>query len=218
MQTDDLIAQLADGLQPVKPIAPPIRRMGRWLLLTIPYLAAIVAYDGLSHDLMQRLADPRFLLEQGAALATALLAGYAALSLSIPGRPGWLPVLPLATLAVWLGSLGHGCWESWLAFGLSGLAPENDWTCVPSIALGSLVPVAAMVAMLRKGLVFAPRTALLMAALASAGLAEIGLRLHHPVDSSPVVLFWHGGIVFAIALLGRALGPRLLKTRSSNLS
>ncbi|MDK9722268.1 MAG: DUF1109 domain-containing protein [Rhodospirillales bacterium] len=211
MKTDDLIGELSSGLAPVKPLTTPERRLMLWLALAVPYLAVIVAFDGLSQELAQRLAEPRFLLEQGAALATALLAGYAALSLSIPGRPAWLFWLPFLSLAVWLGSLGQGCWQSWLAMGVEGLIPENDWGCIPSIALGSLVPAGALVLMLRRGLVFLPKEALLLAALASAGLAELGLRLHHPVDSSIVVLVWHGGIVLAIALLGRALGPRLLK-------
>lgn len=211
MKTDDLIGELSLGLAPVKPLTTPERRLMLWLALAIPYLAVIVAFDGLSQELAQRLAEPRFLLEQGAALATALLAGYAALSLSIPGRPAWLAWLPFLSLAVWLASLGQGCWQSWLAFGAGGLIPENDWGCIPSIMLGSLVPAGVLVFMLRRGLVFLPKQALLLAALASAGLAELGLRLHHPVDSSIVVLVWHGGIVLAIALLGRALGPRLLK-------
>ena len=212
MRTDDLIAELEADLQPVSPLPAAEQRLLVWLALSVPYLAAIVAIDGLSKDLGQRLAEPRFLLEQGAALATALLAGYACLNASIPGRPAWLTGLPFLTLAVWLGSLGQGCWQSWLAFGASGLMLENDWTCVPSIVLGSLLPAATLVVMLRKGLIFLPKMALLLAALASAGLAEIALRLHHPVDSSLVVLVWHGGIVFVLALLGRALGPWVLKT------
>ncbi|TAN50650.1 MAG: DUF1109 domain-containing protein [Rhodospirillales bacterium] len=210
MRTDDLIAELTTGLQPVRPIEPPGKRLLIWLAMAVPYLAVIVAVDGLSQELVQRLAEPRFLLEQGAALATALLAAHAALSLSIPGRPAWPSLLPLLSLSVWLGSLGNGCWQAWMQSG-GGLALENDWGCIPSIALGSLVPAAALVFMLRRGLVFAPKLTLLMASLASAGLAELALRLHHPVDSSPVVLVWHGGIVFALALLGRTLGPWLLK-------
>jgi hypothetical protein len=192
-------------------MSPPHRRLLFWLSLAVPYLAIIVAFEGLSSELGYRLADPSFLFEQAAAIATALLAGYAALSLSVPGRPAWLFWLPFLSLALWLGSLGQGCWQTWLNFGTHGLVLENDWGCLPSIALGSLIPAGALVLMLNRGLVFARKEALLMAAFASAGLAEVALRLHHPVDSSLVVLVWHGGIVLAIALLGRALGPRLLK-------
>ncbi|CAA6603571.1 Amino acid transporter [Rhodospirillaceae bacterium LM-1] len=214
MQTNELIAQLSADLRPVQRIAPPERRLMLWLLLAAPYLAVIIAIDGLAPELGQRIKEPGFLLEQAAALATALLAGYAALSLSVPGRPSWTSWLPLIPLSLWLGSLGQGCWQSWLALGAGGLDPGNDITCIPSIALGSLVPAVAMVFMLKRGLIFAPKSALLLAALASAGLAELALRLHHPVDASPVVLVWHGGIVFAIALLGRFLGPRLLPSET----
>ncbi|MBU6296725.1 MAG: DUF1109 family protein, partial [Alphaproteobacteria bacterium] len=59
MRTDDLIQRLAADVKPVQCLRPPVFRLGRWLLLSVPWVAAVVYVMGLRPDLATRLVDTR---------------------------------------------------------------------------------------------------------------------------------------------------------------
>jgi hypothetical protein len=206
MMTEDLIDRLAAEAAPVRPLPPPWRRVGRWFAVAAPAVAAVVVVMSPRPDLGAKLADGRYLLEQGAAVATAVLAAFAAFSAVVPGRSRRLALPALAPLAVWLGSLGQGCLAG-------GVALRPDWVCIPAIAMTGAVPAAAMAAMLRRGAPLLPRTTLALGALAAAALANAGLRLFHPEDASLMVLVWQLGTVALLTALGGGLGRRLLHWR-----
>ena len=212
MKTEALIETLAADAAPVRRLPPPSRRMGAWLLLTLPVVAAGAAVDGIRPDLAQRLAEARFVLEQLAALATGLLAAWAALSSAVPGIPPWRLALPLAPAMVWLASVGAGCWREWLAWGAAGLA-DRMWTpvCLPEVVATSVVPIAVMVVMARRGAGFHPARTGALAALAAASLASAGLSLSHEEDAAVTALVWHLGTVALLTGLGAVAGRRLVR-------
>ena len=166
-------------------------------------------------DLAAKLSEIRFLVEQGAAFATAVLAAIAAFSLGIPGRSRWWAVLPLPALGLWLASLGQGCWRAWVELGAAGLVLRPDFVCFPAIVAAGAVPGVVMVLMLRRGAPLAPRLAVMLVALAAAALGDFGLRLFHPQDASVMILVWQIGTVALLSLLGNMVGPRLLVWRRS---
>ncbi len=210
MQTERLIALLARDLTPVRRLAPPGRRLGFWLLVSLPPAVVIAFASGLRPDLAARLADPAFLLEVLAALATALAGAYAALCAGLPDQPTWKLWLPLAPLALWLGTLGRQCLDLYLRVGLSGLTVTSDAMCLPAIALGGLVPAVAIVAMLRRSASVRRTHACFCGALAAAALGAAALRFYHPVDAAIMVIVWQLGSVALLSLLAGASARILL--------
>jgi len=159
------------------------------------------------------VADRRFLLEEAVLLATALTAALAAFASVVPGYDRRILLIPLLPLAVWLASLGEGCWRNWVALGADGLTLRTDWDCLPPAILIGIVPAIAMVVMLRRGAPLLPRISIALGALAVAALANLGLRLFHVGDASVMVLFWHLGGAAVLVGIGALAGRRVLYWR-----
>ncbi|MBI3676980.1 MAG: DUF1109 family protein [Proteobacteria bacterium] len=211
--TDELVKRLAADVVPVRRLRSPFLRTAVWFGLSWPWVAAIVFIMGLRPDLGERLMDGRWLIEQGAALATAMMAAMAAFCAGVPGRPRWEHYMPLLPLAVWLGVLGEGCVQTWFSLGSAGLVLRPDWQCLPGIAMVGFGPAVAMAVMILRGSAIAPMTTTALGALAAGGLAQVGLRLFHPVDASLMVLVWQTGTVFGLVLLAGLLGRQILRWR-----
>jgi hypothetical protein len=214
MDTDRLIQALADTAKPVHPLPRPWVRTASWLAIAIPYMALVVYVMSPRADLMAKIAEARYLIEQLAALATGIAAAVAAFATTIPGYSRKVLLLPVLPLAVWLGSLGQGCISAWIAFGPTGLSLQPDWFCFPAIMLVGAIPAVAMVAMLRRGAPLMPCTTVTLGGLAAAGLGSFGLRLFHPQDASLMVLVWQFGSVFILAALAGLMGRHILNWRS----
>lgn len=213
MRTEDLIEILAGDVKPARRLPSPAWRAALWLAIALPSVGMIVLMMSLRPDLADKLRDGRYLIEEGATVVTAILAAFAAFSGGIPGRSRWPLLLPLAPLAVWLGSLGKGCIDSWLHAGPEGLSLQPDWECLPAIAMTGAVPAIVMMMMVRRGAPLLPRTIAGLGALAAAALANAGLRLFHPQDASLMVLVWQFGTVAGLCLLCGGFGRRLLRWR-----
>jgi hypothetical protein len=214
METEKLAQRLVDGLQPVRPLARPWVRTAGWLALAVPYVALAVFVVSPRDDLLAMVWDLRFLVEQGAALGTGIVAAVAAFGSTIPGYDRKLLFLPLLPLAVWLGSLGQGCIQARIQFGPGGLALRPDWFCFPAIVLVGAIPATAMAVMLRHGAPLTPRLTTALGGLAAAGLGNFGLRLFHAQDASLMVLVWQVGSVFILTAMAAWAGRYLLDWRS----
>lgn len=121
MDTHTLIDALVADLIPVRRLFPPTLRLLGWLAVSIPAVATVVALQGVRSDLAMRFAEPTFLAEQAATVATALVAGWAALAGCIPGTARWKLWAPVAPLCAWMVSLGHQCWSDWVRVGTAGM-------------------------------------------------------------------------------------------------
>ena len=218
IETDSLIERLARSAKPVRPLANPWRRASFWLMLALPYLVMVVLLMTPRSDLPEKLHDPRFLLEESATLVTAVLAAAAAFSATVPGRSRLVLLLPLPSLLVWLGSLGMGCVEAWLQFGAQGPKLQQDWACLPAIAITGGAPAIVIVAMLRRGAPLLPHITVGLGALAAAALGNFALRLFHPQDASLMVLVWQFGTVALYAAIATMLGGRLLSWKAIQIS
>ena len=200
--TQDLIDRLAGALAPVRRLPAPGWRLARWLAVSVPAAAAVALGYGLRPNLPALLAQPVFVLELAAAALTALAAAYAALCAVVPDQPGWKLLLPVAPLALWLGTLGQQCIAVALHVGPAGLVVTQDWMCLPAIALGGAVPAVAIVALLRRSRGVRTGVACVCGALAAAALGAAALRLYHPQDAAVMVLIWQAGSVALLSLLG----------------
>lgn len=217
MRTDCLIAELADDLAPVRRIASPAARLGGWLAVSLPAAAVVTWGFGLRPDLGAVLADPDFLVSEGAALMTALAAAYAALCAGLPDEPGWKLWLPLAPVALWAAVLGRQCIDVALRLGPEGLRVTADAMCLPAIAIGGLVPAIAIAVLLRRGGRFRTSHGCLCGGLAAAAFGAAALRLYHPQDAAVMVLVWQLGSVALLTLLAGIVGRVLATMRSGRM-
>ncbi len=211
MKTDALIDSLVRDAGPVKPLQPPLRRIWGWLALALGFAGAMVWAIGPRPDLAERLFEARFVLEQGAALLTAIAAALAALALTVPDAPRfwrWVPALPAAA---WLGTLGLGCLRDWAQMGPAGLRVTPDPECFVYITLIGSLPLLALVLMLRKGAPMRPSWTLALAALAAAAIGNFALRLFHMQDAALMVLVWQFGAVALITAIAGLCGRSVLR-------
>jgi len=214
MDTNALIDELTHSAAPVRRLPAPGARMLSWLALSVPFLVLVVWLLKPSEiSPVAALADRRFLLEELLLLVTALTAALAAFGSVVPGYDRRILLIPLAPFALWLASLGEGCWRNWLTLGPEGLTLRPDWDCLPPAILISIVPAIVMAVMLRRGAPLLPRISIALGALAVAALTNLGLRLFHLGDASLMVLFWHLGGAAVLAGLASLAGRRVLYWR-----
>ena len=155
--TEEFIRSLGANLVPVRPLRRPWIRAAIWLAFSLPYLAVMVFVMTPRNDLLSKLSDTRFVVEQIAALTTGIVAAAAAFAMVVPGYTRKLLMVLLFPAAIWLGSLSRGCLLDWSQRGVGGLSLRSDWMCLPAIILMGAIPAVAMAIMLRRGAPLAPR-------------------------------------------------------------
>ena len=210
IETHQLIQQLAERAQPVTRLLPPWRRTALWLGVSFAYVGVVAAVCVIVSGDLPGAIGPRLALELGAILATAATAAIAAFSSVVPGRDRRFLLLPLLPLAIWLATLGQGCLHDWQAFGRAGLQVRADWDCALPALILSVMPVGAMLMMLRRGAPLLPGVSLALGALAAAAIANFGLRIFHAGDISIQILVWHLGGAIVLSLAASSLGRYLL--------
>lgn len=198
-------------ISPLCPGRPAHHRVGLWLALSLPVIALAVWYFGPRPDMAAKLLELRFIIEQLAALLTAVTACAAALALTTPGADRRLVFMPAIPGAIWLTTLGIGCIADWLRPRPTGLTFYPEAECLLYIGAIGAIPAVILVAMLRRGAPLAPRAALFMAGLAAAALANFGLRLFHTTDTGLMVLVWQFGSVVVLSLAASLSGPHFLR-------
>jgi hypothetical protein len=190
--TDNLIAQLAEDLSPVTRLAHPLKRLLVWLTVALPVslvLGALVEQQHLSLALT-RIEEPRILLELSAIFATALTAGYAALSTVQPGRSQHIWLLPVLPFLTWLSLVGESCLQLIEQIGLAQFSFAPHWSCYPSVVAAGFAPALLMVVLVNCGAVLRPTRTIVLGTLAASALGAVGLRLYHPPDATVILLLW----------------------------
>jgi len=217
MDTDRLIRSLAESVEPVTPLRRPLLRTAAWMAIAVVYLAVLVTVMSPREDLGRRMQEPRFLIEQTAALFTGLTAAAAAFATVVPGYPRRVLLLPLLPLSAWVGTVTIAALGEYTTSGASVLTWQLDWACVRTILAGASVPGIAMGLMSRRGAPVTPRLSAACGALAAAGLGNLGVCLFHPHSSDLILLFWHCGTVLALTALAGLAGAQLLKWPASRV-
>lgn len=212
--TDTLIRTLAGQNRPVQPLPRPWIRAAQWLIFSGIYMTlALFLSKGLGFSSMWK--DPRFILEQAAALVLGIAAAVAAFASIIPGHNRRRLALLLIPLAAWLGTVSTSCIQNMDRLGARALSLEHNLTCFPNIVLLATVPAILMAIMLRRGAPLTPHLTTALGALAAAGLSNFVLRIFHPEDVTLMLLFWHVGGVFFLSALAASVGHYLLNWRAA---
>ncbi len=212
LQTDDLIKVLAaaQGRQPRgRSWAAMSASLAAGLVATLMLMAATL---GIRPDLAASLTDPVAWLKLGFSVLVLLAAGKAAWRLSLPGK-GWsgagvVLLVVFAVVACWtLVDLAGRPMAEW-----APCIAGRDWlTCLVAIPLLALPPMLAMGLAMRRLAPTRLDLAGTLLGLASGGAAAFAFTLYCQDDTVPFVAVWYGLALGASALLGRLLGPRLLR-------
>jgi hypothetical protein len=211
-RTEEVLADLVADLRPVQRLAAPGWRAAGWLATAAAIVGAAVAWHGLRPDIGARLALPYEVGQWLASVATGVLAAVAAFLVALPDRsPRWA-LLPLPALAVWLASLGWGCFADLARMGPQALALGTSWSCLRFIIGVGLPLLGSMLWVLRHAASIRPVPVALLGGLAAAPLCSAGLSLFHHLDAALMILLWHGGAIALVTGLGGAVG-RTVYTR-----
>jgi len=210
MKTDRLIAVLAADARAERSLGA-----GLWAGL-VPALAlsaaGLLVLFGPRPDLFAALADPLSGLRYVLPL-TLFLTGLAiALRIARPeGRPGgvvwgFAAVVGLASV-LWLWAFVTTPAD------LRGMAITGKTvvTCLTTIPVLSLLPVAAVLAMLRRGVVGRPVQGGAMAGLAGGGAGAAIYALHCTEDSPLFFITWYGLAILIVTGLAALAGRYLLR-------
>ncbi|MBV1703500.1 MAG: DUF1109 family protein [Hyphomicrobiales bacterium] len=213
LSADGLVRRLAADLRPAPARLAPGRRLAIWVAVALVAGAAVIALEGPRPDLAARLAQPRFLAEQLAAVAAALGATYAAFCAGRPDEPAWRLWAALAPSALWLALLGAPCIDIAFRLGRSGLEFSGDVACLPAIAVAGAAPAAFAWAEVARSSEFRPRFVAFAATLGAAAWGAVVLRAFHAKDAALMVLVWQAGSVALLAALGAAAGALAARAR-----
>ena len=169
-----LIDDLADDLKPVKPLAHPLKRMAPLIIVCIFYVGAMIALLGPREDFMPKMMyEIDYLFEILLSLSIFISSAVALGWLSIPDMRGqtWMKAIPVTLAAVfilWAGLRIFFEWGEPLVFKI-----EN---CKLDGLFMTVIPVAALVFMSRRGAVTQPGWTSFITVLSFSGLGWAGLR------------------------------------------
>ncbi|MDE2356547.1 MAG: DUF1109 domain-containing protein [Alphaproteobacteria bacterium] len=212
MNTDDLIAALAQDTRPVSPHA-----IERGVLAALPAglavsAAVMLAWLGLRADFATAMYTPEFWLK----LAYPLAVGVGALALGLklvrpgvaPGARTWLAAAPFVVMAL-LGAAAFGAAppETRAAVWLGG-----SWDLCPLFVLAlSLPPFIALFAAFRRAAPTRPAWAGFVAGLAAGGFGAFVYALSCDETGVPFLATWYTLGMLLSGAIGGLLGRRLLK-------
>jgi hypothetical protein len=211
MKTDELIDRLGRDVTVARPLPAPGIRTAVWMVWPLSYLVVVAVMMFAVRSSGGVTRTPLYLVQQGAALVTGIMAARAALTSVIPGANNRVWAMPAIGAGIWgLSLLGAGALDLH-ASGMLGVTSQSDWPCVASMTVGGLVVGAPLAWMLRRGAPLTPGLTASLAALAALSFANIEACLTRPHAFGLTVLLWHGGTVAAIAALCALTGRRWLR-------
>jgi len=211
MRTDDLIAQLSSGLEPVKSGAVARLLLGAAMVGIAGSALLLLILIGPRHDLASAMSHPGMWTKLAYCLA---IAGFGLWLVERAGRPGAEMARPALFLALPLLAIA-------LLAGLQMSAPGADMpglvmgrssrVCAALITLAALPTLAATFWALRK---LAPTRLTLAGAGAGlfAGAAGAFVYCFHCTEeAAPFIAVWYTLGIAVVAALGALLGRTLLR-------
>lgn len=210
--TDDLIEALAAAQRP-QPRRPPFFAIATGGLVGLGLAVALTcATLGIRSDFATSWTHPAVWLKLGVTGLIVVCACLAARRLSLPGRDwkGARVVLTITFTAIMFwgaADLTTRPVAEW-----AHCVEGRDWsTCLMAIPLLSLVPMLAMGFAMRRLAPTRLKAAGTLLGLASGAVAAMAFSLYCRDDAVSFVAIWYGAALASSALIGRALGPRLLR-------
>jgi hypothetical protein len=172
---------------------------------------AIISLGISSRNEMSLVEDHLLLVEQVAALMTAISAAAAAFATVIPGRRRSVVALPVMSFGIWIATVVSALPAGeWMAV-KTALVAQTDWRCAATIALSAAMPAVSLAAALRRGAPLMPGVTAMLAGLAAAAVGTFAVCGFRPREPNAVVLIWHCGTVLLLAVASTFVGRYFLK-------
>jgi hypothetical protein len=211
MKTDDFIAMLATGVEPVEPNMPE-RRWARAMSLSLPLAFCIMLWFGIRPDLLQVMGNPMLWVKFAFPGSMGVISLFLVLRLSRPGMDSGHLIAGLTAPALAMCLLASVVLFNAAPADRTDLVLGSTWqVCTMNIALVS-VPVFIGSFWALKGLApTEPAQAGASAGLLAGAAGAFVYAIHCPEMDAPFLLIWNGLGMLAPAILGAALGPRLLR-------
>lgn len=206
----DLIEQLADELQPVR----PLKMRDGLLLVAIAALATVLlveVLDGLWAGILYGQASPFFMIANGLLLVLGVASATSVVVMASPrvgnrhDAPKWTMamagVLPIAALIT-------------LAAQQSGAEMLDDpygVGCTLAALAASSITASALLFWLRRGAPVSLNTAGLHLGVAAGALGSVAYGLACPIDGIVHLGIFHVAPVIIAGMLGRLVVPRVLR-------
>ena len=212
MKTDDLIAMLATGVEPVRPGVVGLRLHKALVAGVLGAFVVMLLGYGVRPDLAQAAWLPMFWVKLLFPLAVALPALVLMLRLGRPGvrlgRVGWALVVPWMALSLFaLGALMNAPPGARLELVLG-----KTWlSCALNIAWVSVPSFVATFWVLRGMAPTRPAWAGASAGLLAACLGTLVYALHCPEMQAPFLAVWYVLGMLIPTAAGALLGPKLLR-------
>jgi hypothetical protein len=211
MKTDELIDRLGRNVTVARPLPAPGLRTAIWMVWAVSYLVVVTVMMFAVMSSAGVTPTPLYLVQQSAALVTAIMAARAAFASVIPGSNIRVWLLPAIGAAVWgVLLLWAGVYDLETS-GTLGVTSQSDWPCVVSMTVGGLAVGAPFVWMLPRGAPLTPGLTAFLAGLAALSVTNIEACLTRPHTFALTVLLWHGGTVATVAALCALTGRRWLR-------
>lgn len=208
MNTDRLIAHLADRLPPVQPLQRPGVRAFVWLCGASAFLGVLALSMMSTADVATNGVGIAFVGPQLLAILTGVLAAWAAFTSVIPGYSRTVFMWPVIAGVAWIGALAIGVPQGET---VATLAAPREWMCVAVIVLSGGPMMAALWLMLRQGAPLNPSITAALAALAVGALANVAACVSHPHTNNGITLVWHGATIAVLVGLAAVTGHLALK-------
>jgi hypothetical protein len=208
---DSLIHALGAELAPVRRLRSPLQRAIGWAVLLAVLAALLVRHYGLTPMLTRWAGAPDLGWAGLGAALTALVAGWLAFSLGVPGRSGRLAWWVVPPALLWIGASGLGCLRDWVAPDTEVATLAQTHGCFGFILAFSLPLSALMVWRLRRAYPLRPVLTAVMVGLASAAASASLLEICHEFDAAATDLAMHALAVGLVIGANALCGGRLLQ-------
>jgi hypothetical protein len=207
--TQQLIDTLVECATPVQRLRPPLVRAMLWLAFAGLVIALVAMGHGLRADLTLSLQRPSFAVTTAAAVATGILSAITAFIVSLPDRSRWWLMLPMPALAVWVSTIGYGCFADWVSLGPEGVRYGDELRCFAILVFTSVPLAVALAVMLRYAAMLRAGAVATMGGLAIAAITASALSLVHNHDATAMILIWNLGTALVITGITSAFGRRI---------
>lgn len=209
--TGVLIAQLVDGLEPVRPL-----RLSSGLGFALAGLGVTVTtvalLFGIRPDVVTGRFDPVFLLATGLFLMLGLACAVTVIMMSRPrvgsDHGGWVWAVAMAALlpvAAVIISLGRG------SAAFTDSAAQQGLDCLMAGSGLGLMTFGVLIWWLRRGAPTSPERAGLLAGIAAGSFGIFAFSFHCSYNDIVHIGLWHSGVVVVSALVGRIVVPPLIR-------
>jgi hypothetical protein len=210
MKTDALITALAADVQIERPL---LGGLAVWLVFAVALAAVVIFLTlGFRSDLLQSLISPLSVMRFALTAALGLFGVRLALLLARPEGRDLARLWPLAAIAsLALGLLLWAYFTTPADGRQMALVGKTIVTCLVTIPVLSILPVAAILLSLRHGATTTPALAGFVAGVAGGGFAAMVYATHCTEDSPLFYVTWYGIAICGVAFASTVVGARVLR-------